>query len=297
MQEKMRQWLDSPYLAKEVREEILEIQNDDAGQRDRFYKNLEFGTGGLRGVLGAGTNRMNVHTVGKATRGLAAYFTSAFVYPSCVIAYDCRNKSKLFACLTAAVLARHNITTYLFAQLMPTHMLSFAVRNLRCSVVVITASHNPAAYNGYKVYGADSCQLTPEAADAVQREIEAQADIAPLPDFEALLAQGAIRWVNDATVDAYFASVQAVGFGVPEAPLSVVYSPLNGAGNQPVRRMLREIGNVAVRIVPQQELPDGNFSTCHIRTRKRHLPRRLPRSLRGRQTQISFLPQIPTATA
>lgn len=183
MQEKMRQWLDSPYLVKEVREELLEIQNDDAGQRDRFYKNLEFGTGGLRGVLGAGTNRMNVHTIGKATRGLAAYFTSAFVHPSCVIAYDSRNKSKLFACLTAAVLDRHNITTYLFAQLMPTPMLSFAVRNLRCSVVVITASHNPAAYNGYKVYGADGCQLTPKAADAVQREIEAQADIAPLPDL------------------------------------------------------------------------------------------------------------------
>lgn len=113
-----------------------------------------------------------------------------------------------------------------------------------------------------KLYGADGCQLTPEAADAVQREIEAQADIAPLPDFEAPLAQGAIRWVDDATVDAYFVSVQAVGFGVPEAPLSVVYSPLNGAGNQPVRRMLREIGNVAVHIVPQQELPDGNFPTC-----------------------------------
>ncbi len=264
VQQRFREWMEFSALDAELRAELEACQGDAKQVEDRFYRDLEFGTGGLRGAIGAGTNRMNLYTVAKATRGFGAYLLAAFPKPSCAIAYDSRNKSDAFARIAAATLADMGVQVHIYAELMPTPMLSFAVRNLGCSGgIVITASHNPAKDNGYKVYGADGCQITLEGAEAVLRCIGRERDlIEVLPSFEAQVAEGGIRYIPAQVMDAYHACVLASGVSSDFAPLHVVYSPLNGAGNKPVRRVLAELPGVRVTVVPEQERPDGNFPTC-----------------------------------
>lgn len=257
-------WMQYPALDAKTAAELAACQQDAAAIEDRFYRDLEFGTGGLRGVLGAGSNRMNCYTVAKATRGLAAYLKADFKTPSCAIAYDSRHQSDVFARVTAAELAAAGVRVYLFPTLMPTPMLSFAVRYLQCSGgVVITASHNPAKYNGYKVYGADGCQITLDVAEKVQKRIKAEPDFAEnTADFDTNAAAGNIRMIGEDTMQAYYAAVLAQSLEKPAVPLHLVYTPLHGAGNVPVRHILDVLGNITVDVVPQQELPDGDFTTC-----------------------------------
>lgn len=259
-----QEWLNYKNLDAELKAELVANADNSTEIEDRFYRDLEFGTGGLRGVIGAGTNRMNIYTVAKATRGLAAYLKAEFPQPSCAIAYDSRNKSHLFAQTAAAVLAEAGVQVYLYPELMPTPMLSFAVRYLGCmGGIVITASHNPAKYNGYKVYGADGCQITLEAAEKVLSFITSEANfVSEEPSYGACLANGKIKLIDAQTIEAYYSAVLEQSVEAPAVPLKIVYSPLNGTGNQPVREILKRIGNVQVTVVPQQELPDGNFPTC-----------------------------------
>lgn len=264
MNQKYFEWINHAGLDEALAKELRGCAKDKQEIEDRFYCSLAFGTGGLRGVIGAGTNRMNIYTVAKATRGLAAYLKNSFSEPSCAIAYDSRIKSDEFAKVTAATLATEGVKAFLYAELMPTPMLSFAVRYLHCSGgVVITASHNPATYNGYKVYGSDGCQITIEAAEEIQKYIAKQPDFAPEAlDYEALLQSGAVRFIEEEVIDAYFAAVRSLGNQAPQLPLHIVYSPLNGTGCKPVQRALKELGGVRVTVVPQQEKPDGAFPTC-----------------------------------
>ena len=243
---------------------LLESMDEETCS-DSFYRDLSFGTGGLRGLLGPGTNRMNLFTVMKATRGLGTYLNESFSpLPSCAVSYDSRIHSRDFAELTAAVLADMGIRVYLYPCLSPTPMLSFAVRHLAASAgVMITASHNPAAYNGYKVYGPDGCQITQEAASAIQRMIGLQPDLqVSLPSFEEHLSSGMIRYITDETTEAYYRYIMGLRVSPCRELLHVVYSPLNGTGNVPVREILRRMGNVRVDVVAGQELPDGHFPTC-----------------------------------
>lgn len=260
-QQRIAAWRDAPALPADLRAELDACTPEQL--EDRFYKDLEFGTGGLRGVLGAGTNRMNTVTVARATRGLAAYLKEHRAAPRCAIAYDSRRGSAEFSRVTAGVLAAAGVEIFLYRELMPTPMLSFAVRQLACDAgVVITASHNPAKYNGYKVYGPDGGQLTLAAAAQVLEKIDAQPYFTPeQPDFEALLTAGRIQWIAEETLDAYFVAVLGQCVQRPAVPLSVVYTPLNGAGNRPVRRALAAIG-ISVAVVPEQEEPNGDFPTC-----------------------------------
>ncbi len=260
--QRYEEWRSRPDLDGALAAELAAIDGDAAAIEDRFYRTLAFGTGGLRGVLGAGTNRMNIYTVARATRGLAAYLHSQSAAPACAVAYDSRNQSDRFARVTAAVLAGAGVQVHLYEELMPTPMLSFAVRALSCTAgVVITASHNPARYNGYKVYGADGCQITLDAAAAVLRCIDAEPDFAPIPDFAEMLSAGRVQYIGRDVIDAYDAAVLAQCPGPLEAPLKVAYSPLNGTGNKPVRRALAALG-VEVCVVKEQENPDGDFPTC-----------------------------------
>ncbi len=245
----------------------LAAMNEDA-KNDAFYRELEFGTAGLRGVIGAGTNRMNVYTVKKATQGLAEYILTSGVEKSVAIAYDSRIKADYFSRSAAEVLAANGVKVWIYKELMPTPMLSYAVRHLKCGAGInVTASHNPAKYNGYKVYGADGCQMTNEAADAVLARIN-NIDIfdgVKSVDFDKAVADGMIEYIPDEVIDAYLAKVkeQALHLDlVAQSGLKVVYSPLNGTGNKPVRRILKEIGIDNVVVVPEQENPDGNFPTC-----------------------------------
>ncbi len=260
--EKYEAWLRCPAMTEEL---LHELQSMDAeSMNDSFYRDLAFGTGGLRGVLGAGTNRMNVFTVMKATRGLGAWLLEHNENPSCAISCDSRIHSRDFAELTAAVLADMGIAVWLYPRLQPTPMLSFAVRHLSASAgVMITASHNPAKFNGYKVYGADGCQITLEDATQIQAHINRQEDLyAEIPSFSHYLSSGAVRYITDETIEAYYRSVWNLRVFPCSEPLHVVYSPLNGAGNDPVREILRRMGNIRIDIVAEQEQPDGNFPTC-----------------------------------
>ena len=260
--EKYHSWLHCPAMPEELLTELRLM--DDESRNDSFYRDLAFGTGGLRGVLGAGTNRMNLFTVMKATRGLGAYLQDTFSDPSCAVSYDSRIHSRDFAELTAAVLAEAGIRVYIYPRLQPTPMLSFAVRYLSASAgVMITASHNPAKYNGYKVYGPDGCQITLEAAACIQDKIGLQSDLCDsVPSFVHYLETGMIRYIDDDTVEAYYQSVWKLRVSPSDYPLHVVYSPLNGTGNIPVREMMRRMGNIRADIVQEQELPDGHFPTC-----------------------------------
>lgn len=260
-------WLVQAAENEELHGELLSIREDAAAIEDRFYRELEFGTGGLRGVLGAGTNRMNVYTVGKATQGYSNYLKAHFDAPSVAIGYDSRIHSDLFAQTAAAIFAANGIRVYLYPRLMPTPALSFAVRDLHCSGgIVITASHNPSKYNGYKVYGADGCQITTEAAKAIQREIDGvdPFDHVAKPDFEGQLAAGQITYIGEDTVDRYLAAVGTASV-LPDGisrEVSIVYTPLNGTGISCVPRCLEEHGFTNITIPDEQKDPDGHFPTC-----------------------------------
>lgn len=261
-------WVEKAVADPDLKTELAAVAGDEDGKNDRFYRDLEFGTGGLRGVIGAGTNRMNVYTVKKATQGLAEYILSGNVEKSVAIAYDSRIKSDYFARSAAEVLAANGIKVYIYKELMPTPMLSWAVRRLGCGAgIVVTASHNPAKYNGYKVYGSDGCQLTLDAANAVLSKIN-NIDIfsgVKSVDFDKAVSDGAINYIGEDVIDAYLAKVKEQGLHtdlVAQSGLKVVYTPLNGTGNKPVRRILKEIGVKDVIVVPEQENPDGNFPTC-----------------------------------
>ena len=270
MTEKMQyqRWLDYPLEDPALKEELLSIKEKDDEIFDRFYQELSFGTAGLRGVLGAGTNRMNIYTVRKATQGMADYLNGKYPQSSIAISYDSRINSRLFAEETARVMAANGITAYLYDQLMPTPALSFAVRDLGCQAgVMVTASHNPAKYNGYKAYGPDGCQMTDEAAGAVLEKI-GQIDIfdgVKVADFSQALASGKIQYIKQEVIDRYLDAVQAQSIrkGIcVDSGMKVVYTPLNGAGNMCVRAILDRIGVKNVVPVKEQEMPDGNFPTC-----------------------------------
>lgn len=260
-------WLEKctdPALAQELKD----IQGDEDAILDRFYTSLKFGTAGLRGVLGAGTNRMNIYTVNQATQGIADYLNANFENPSIAIAYDSRINSDLFARETAGVFAANGIKAYIYKELVPTPMLSYAVRELGCaSGVIITASHNPAKYNGYKCYDPQGYQMTDEAADAAYECIQ-KVDMftgVKTKDFEEGLKDGSIEYISDAVYNKFFDLVQSKCINeaaCAEANLKVVYTPLNGTGNKPVRSILDRIGVKQVTVVPEQENPDGNFPTC-----------------------------------
>lgn len=251
----------------ELSAELSAIAGDEAEIEDRFYRELEFGTGGLRGVLGAGTNRMNLYTVAKATQGYSNYLRKNARNPSVAIAYDSRIHSDLFARTAAAVFAANGIQAHIYSKLMPTPALSFAVRDLNCcGGVVITASHNPARYNGYKVYGPDGCQITTRAARAIQSEIGAVDPFEDVrwADFEEQLARGTISYIGEDTVKRYLQAVGTASVLPSEAPrdVAIVYTPLNGAGISCVPRCLEGHGFTNITIPAEQREPDGNFPTC-----------------------------------
>ena len=260
-------WLQQPLDDQDLTEELQSIQGQEDEINDRFYRELEFGTAGLRGVIGAGTNRMNVYTVRKATQGLSNYLLKhAEGKPQSVaIAYDSRIKGVLFSKESAAVLAANGIKAYSYPQLMPTPALSYAVRHLKCDAgICVTASHNPAKYNGYKAYGSDGCQITADMADGITQEIGALdifADVKKM-DFEEGRKQGLIEYIGDETMGAFLDDVYKESLTGDASNLKLVYTPLNGAGRVCVLRILERIGIKNVTVVPEQEYPDGNFPTC-----------------------------------
>jgi len=265
--QKYELWLNTAKDNPEVVEELLSIQGDGAAIEDRFYRELEFGTGGLRGVLGAGTNRMNSYTVAKATQGLSNYLNRHFDAPKVAVAYDSRINSDLFARTASRVFAANGVRVHLYPVLMPTPSLSFAVRDLGCDGgVVITASHNPAKYNGYKVYGSDGCQITTEAAREIQADIDG---VDPFADvkwtaFDEAIENGGISYIDEDTVERYMAAL--AGASVLPADVArdaaIVYTPLNGAGISCVPRCLKEHGFTNITLVEEQKNPDGHFPTC-----------------------------------
>lgn len=261
-------WCKNATDDKDLLPELLEIKGNEKEIEDRFAVSLKFGTAGLRGVIGAGTNRMNVYTVRQATQGLADYCNEDFEDPSIAIAYDSRIKSDVFAKEAAACLAANGIKVYIYPELMPTPMLSYAVRALNCdSGIVITASHNPAKYNGYKVYGPDGCQMTLDAANKVLQNIE-KVDMftgAKTMDFDSGVKCGKIEYIGRDIYEGYLKAVKECGIHtdcVAESGMKVVFTPLNGTGNKPIRDILKMIGVKDVVVVPEQENPDGNFPTC-----------------------------------
>lgn len=261
-------WCEKAVDDPDLQTELKSIEGDEAAIQDRFYRDLEFGTGGLRGVIGAGAYRLNVYTIRRATQGLADYVNVAFENGSVAIAYDSRIKSDKFAKEAAAVLAANGIKVYIYSELMPTPMLSWAVRELKCQAgIVITASHNPAKYNGYKVYGEDGCQITLDVANTVIGKINAVEMFggAKVMDFEDGIKSGKIEYIKQEVIDKYLDKVAQQGVHtdlVADSGLKVVYTPLNGTGNKPVRAILKKIGIKEVTVVPEQENPDGNFPTC-----------------------------------
>lgn len=275
MKEQIREqyelWCSKAAADEDLRAELQQMAGDEERIADAFYRSLAFGTGGLRGVIGAGTNRMNVYTVAKASQGLADYVKGKFPEGSRKIAvsYDSRIKSDLFAQVASGVFAANGITVYIYTELMPTPCLSYAVRKLGCAAgIMVTASHNPSKYNGYKVYGPDGCQITTEAAAEILAEIE-KLDIfsdVKMGDFQEYLKQEKIHYISE---DVYTDFVEEVkkqsllGDGDEiDRDVAIVYSPLNGTGLKPVTRTLQETGFTNITIVKEQEKPDGNFPTC-----------------------------------
>ncbi len=261
-------WRENATADPDLVRELREIEGDADAIRERFYNDLEFGTGGLRGVLGAGTGRMNIYTVCRATQGLADYVNSSFKEPSVAISYDSRIKSDTFAKAAAAVLAANGIRVHIYTELMPTPMLSWAVRALKCSAgIMVTASHNPAKYNGYKVYGEDGCQITLDVANTVIGKINAVDTFHDVKhgDFDEALKAGMISYITEDVIEEYYQNVLRQGINTElcaASGLKIVYTPLCGTGNKPVREILRRIGISDVTVVKEQELPDGNFATC-----------------------------------
>ncbi len=259
------EWLNSDLLSKEEKTELLAIKDNDEQIKDRFYRDLAFGTGGLRGVMEVGTNRMNRFIIRRATQGLANYLNKKKANPSVAIAYDSRNHSDEFAIETAATLAANGVKVYLYRELMPTPSLSFAVRYFKCDAgVVVTASHNPKIYNGYKVYGPDGCQCTDNLANAVLEEILAldMFNDVKVGDYDALVKEGKIILINEDCFEAYMESTKKQSIYNEERTLKVVYTPLNGAGRRCVTTILDRDGFKDVSIVKEQEMPNGNFPTC-----------------------------------
>ncbi len=261
-------WCENAIADPDLLTELQSIKDDNNAINDRFYRDLEFGTGGLRGVIGAGTNRMNIYTVKRATQGFADYLNQEYENPSVAISYDSRIKSDVFSKAAAEVLAANGIKVHIYTELMPTPMLSFAVRQLKCQGgIMVTASHNPAKYNGYKVYGDDGCQITLRGAEIILKKINSL-DIfndVKSSSFDEELANGNISYIGQDVVDAFYEKVLAEGLNeelCATSGLKVVYTPLNGAGNKPVREILRRLGISDVTIVKEQENPDGNFTTC-----------------------------------
>ena len=259
-------WLKYATGDQDVVEELKQM--DEAQMEDAFYRNLAFGTGGLRGVIGAGTNRINIYTVAKASQGLADYLNKNYNTPSIAIGYDSRIKSDVFAKVAAGVFAANGVQVHIWPTLMPVPTVSFATRYLGTSAgVMITASHNPSKYNGYKVYGAGGCQITTEAAAEVLSEIEKLdlfADVRQV-EFAVGMEQGIIRYIPDQVYTAFVEAVkaQSVLYGEEvDKNVAIVYSPLNGTGLKPVTRTLREMGYTNITVVKEQEQPDGNFPTC-----------------------------------
>ena len=260
-------WKEKATEDPDLVKELIEIEDKPVEIKNRFYADLEFGTAGLRGVLGAGTYCMNIYTVRRATQGLADYINEKYDNACAAIGYDSRNKSYLFAKEAASVLAANNIKVYIFPELEPTPLLSFAVRHLKAKTgIVITASHNPAKYNGYKCYGEDGCQMTSEAAGAVYNKLESvDYFVGPKTiDFDEGLKTGMINWIGEDLLEEYYKNVMAQSINpdiIAKAGLRLVYSPLNGAGNKPVRTVLSRCGIKDIFVVKEQENPDGNFPT------------------------------------
>ncbi len=260
-------WREKATEDRDLSEELAAIQGKDEEIRERFYRDLAFGTGGLRGIIGAGTNRMNIYTVRRATQGLADYLNARYAHAKVAISFDSRIKSDLFAEEAAKTLAANGVAVYLFDRLEPTPVLSFTVRRLSCQAgIMVTASHNPAQYNGYKCYGPDGCQMTDHDASEVTACIEALdifEDVKTVSGEKAR-EQGLLMPVPETVLEEYYVCVtaQQVHPGVcSEAGLSVIYTPLNGTGNIPVRTVLSRTGVKDLTVVPQQELPDGRFPT------------------------------------
>jgi len=265
-----RSWIENPYFDEKTKEELLAVQDNEKEIEDRFYRDLEFGTGGMRGLIGAGTNRMNRYTIRKASQGLANYLKKQGTDgKGVVIAYDSRRYSDEFALETALVMASNGIKAYLFDELRPTPELSFAVRHLGCAAgVVITASHNPKEYNGFKVYSSDGCQLPPSESDEVIKEVEAVSDISSIGCIsrEEAIGKGLLVFIGREIDDAYISELKKVCInpGISEKVgknTRIIYTPLHGTGNKPVRRILKETGFENVIVVKEQEMPDPDFST------------------------------------
>lgn len=261
---------------EELAAELAEMKKaadagDDSAAVDAFFQDLAFGTAGLRGTLGAGTNRMNIYTVGRATQGFADYLNANFENPSVAIARDSRNKGELFVQVTASILAANGIVAHVYPKISPVPTLSFAVRDLGCSGgICMTASHNPAAYNGYKVYGPDGCQITSEAAKSISASIantDAFSGVKTM-GFDEAVASGMVKWIDDAVLERYYDAVLSKSVSslsaeqVAEAPLKLVYTPLNGTGLIPVTTVLERAGITDITVVPEQREPNGDFPTC-----------------------------------
>ena len=261
---------------EELAAELAEMKKaadagDDSAAVDAFFQDLAFGTAGLRGTLGAGTNRMNIYTVGRATQGFADYLNANFENPSVAIARDSRNKGELFVQVTASILAANGIVAHVYPKISPVPTLSFAVRDLGCSGgICMTASHNPAAYNGYKAYGPDGCQITSEAAKAISASIASTDAFSGVKTmgFDEAVASGMVKWIDDAVLERYYDAVLSKSVSslsaeqVAEAPLKLVYTPLNGTGLIPVTTVLERAGITDITVVPEQREPNGDFPTC-----------------------------------
>ncbi|MBO5358203.1 MAG: phospho-sugar mutase [Clostridia bacterium] len=265
--EKYLIWCEKATKDPDLVKELKEMAGNDELISDAFYTELEFGTAGLRGVIGAGTNRMNIYTVGQASQGLADYVNSITKNGSIAISYDSRIKSDMFAKASAEIFAANGLKVYMYSELMPTPMLSFAVRRLKCDAgVMVTASHNPAKYNGYKAYGADGTQLGPEAADyvlSIMKNVDAFTGV-KTTDFDLAVKEGKIEYIGEDIINEYLEAVKAqqIEKGLDMSNLNLIYSPLNGTGNKPVREILKRVGLTNITVVPEQELPDGNFPTA-----------------------------------
>ena len=266
IQKEYKRWLLNATKDEDLTSELKQMSNMQ--KEDAFYRNLSFGTGGLRGVIGAGTNRINIYTIAKASLGLANYLNKHYENPSVVIGYDSRIKSDLFAHTAAGIFASSGIHVYIYSCLLPVPCVSYGVRHLKTSAgVMITASHNPSIYNGYKVYGDDGCQITTNAADEILAEIESLdvfSDVR-LGHFDTLVNEGKITYIEDSVLDSFIAEVKKQSVLYDEEVnknVSIVHSPLNGAGLKPVTRTLKEMGYTNIFVVPEQENPDGNFPTC-----------------------------------
>ena len=252
------------HVTGELLDELTSLNEQQT--EDAFYRDLAFGTGGLRGTIGVGTNRMNIHTVAKATQGLANYLNKEFSEPSVVIGYDSRIKSDVFAQIAAGVFSANGIRVHIWPELLPVPTVSFATRYLHASAgVMITASHNPSKYNGYKVYGADGCQITTEAAEIILSEIEKLDIFSDVKQEPFAIVPGKTEYIGEEVLTAFIESVKSqsvLGDCKVNKDVSIVYTPLNGSGLKPVTRALKEMGYTNITVVKEQEMPDGHFPTC-----------------------------------